>query len=80
MTAQQRKTAAQSATALKPDHLAGFRIGDHVRLPSIDAALIVTGLRPPSVLVLRAPSGAELRAGWQAVQRVRARSDIEGRR
>jgi hypothetical protein len=74
-----RLNSEQRAPAFAPDTLAGFRIGDSVRLPAIDATLIVTGLQPPSILVLRAPSGAELRAGWQAVQRVRTRTDIEAK-
>ena len=56
--------------------LAGFRIGDHVRLPSIDCTFEVIGLADP-LLVLRAPSGRELRAGWRAVQRIRTRSEIQ---
>lgn len=60
--------------------LAGFSVGDHVRLPNLDCTLIVIGFQPPSVLVLRAPSGRELRAGWAAVSRIRTRSEIEGRR
>lgn len=60
----------------KPDNLAGFKIGDQVRLPNISATLEVIDLQPPSLLILRAPSGHELRAGWQAVERIRTRSEI----
>lgn len=60
----------------QPDQLAGFRIGDHVRLPNIDATLIVIGFQMPSVLILRAPSGRELRAGWAACTKVRTRAEI----
>ncbi|TQE98439.1 MAG: hypothetical protein FKY71_13875 [Spiribacter salinus] len=60
----------------KPDTLAGFQIGDCVRLPNLDCPLEVIDLCPPSLLVLRAPSGHELRAGWRAVTRVRTRAEI----
>lgn len=58
----------------KPDNLAGIKIGDAVRLPNISATLEVIDLADP-LLILRAPSGHELRAGWQAVERVRTRSE-----
>ena len=69
--------AAPASEAWKPGNLAGFGIGDHVTLPSIDCTLIVVDLQPPSVLVLRAPSGRELRAGWQAVRKVRTRAEMD---
>lgn len=49
--------------------LAGFRVGDLVRLPCIDSPFVVVDFDPPSLLVLRAPSGRELKAGWRAVTR-----------
>lgn len=58
------------------DALAGFRIGDHVTLPGIAANFQVVGFQPPAVLILKAPSGKEVRAGWQAVRRVRTRAEI----
>lgn len=60
----------------RPDSLAGFKVGDQVRLPNIVAALEVIDLQPPSLLILRAPSGHELRAGWRVVQRIRTRAEI----
>ena len=60
----------------KPDHLAGFKIGDAVRLPNVECQFQVIGLQPPALLVLRAPSGREVRAGWQAVAKVRTRAEI----
>lgn len=72
--------AAQHAPAWQPDELAGFRIGDMVRLPSIDCALQVIDLQPPALLILKAPSGHELRAGWRACTRVRSRAEIEAGR
>ncbi|RFF29220.1 hypothetical protein [Wenzhouxiangella sediminis] len=62
----------------QPDTLAGFRIGDHVRLPSVDCPLRVVGLADP-LLILESPSGHRLRAGWRAVAKVRSRAEIEGR-
>ena len=64
----------------RPDQLAGFRIGDQVRLPNLDCTLEVIGLNPPALLILRAPSGHELKAGWRAVTKIRTRAEIEGSR
>ena len=72
--------AAQHAPAWQPDELAGFKVGDMVRLPSIDCALQVIDLQPPALLILRAPSGHELRAGWRAVSKVRTRADQDAGR
>ena len=72
-----RLNSEQRAPAWQPDHLAGFRIGDHVTLPNIAATFQVVGFQPPALLILRAPSGREVRAGWQAVAKVRTRSEIE---
>ena len=60
----------------RPDQLAGFKVGDFVRLPNIAATLQVIDLQPPAMLILRAPSGHELRAGWRAVERIRTRNEI----
>jgi len=75
MNSEQRAPAEQ---AWQPDTLAGFRIGDRVRLPSVDCTLQVVGLADP-LLILESPSGHRLRAGWQAVTKVRSRAEIEGR-
>ncbi len=48
--------------------LAGFHIGDAVRLPNIDCTFEVIALDDP-LLILRAPSGRELKAGWRSVSR-----------
>ena len=72
-----RLNSAQRAPAFEPDHLAGFKIGDAVRLPNVECQFQVIGFLPPALLILRAPSGRELKAGWQAVARVRTRSEIE---
>jgi hypothetical protein len=53
----------------QPDQLGGFRVGDRVRLPNIEAVFEVVAISDP-LLTLRAPSGREVRAGWQAVTRV----------
>jgi hypothetical protein len=75
---QQMKAMTKLASdQFKPDQLAGFRVGDQVRLPNIAAALEVIDLQPPAVLILRAPSGHELRAGWRAVTKIRTRQQIE---
>ena len=53
----------------KPDNLAGFRIGDKVRLPTVSSPLTVIDLQAPSLLVLESDRGHKLRAGWRAVTR-----------
>ena len=58
----------------KPDNLAGFRIGDYVELPNINALLKVIDLADP-LLILEAPSGHQLKAGWRQVRRVQIRND-----
>ena len=52
-----------------PDQLAGFRIGDRVRLSTVSSPLTVIGFQPPSLLVLESDRGHQLRAGWKAVTR-----------
>ena len=56
----------------QPEELGGIRIGDAVRLPNIDCTFEVIALDDP-LLILRAPSGRELKAGWRALTRVRTR-------
>ena len=68
--------AKLAGKAWRPDQLAGFKVGDQVRLPNISTALEVIDLQPPALLILRAPSGHELRAGWRVVQRIRTRAEI----
>lgn len=69
---------APASPEWQPDTLAGFRIGDHVRLPGVDCALRIVGLADP-LLILESPSGHRLRAGWQAVTKIRTKAEIEGR-
>ena len=61
----------------QPDQIGGIRVGDAVRLPNLECTFEVVGFADPLV-ILRAPSGRELRAGWQAVTKVRTRADMEG--
>ena len=53
----------------KPDNLAGFRIGDRVRLSTVSTPLTVIDLQPPALLILQSERGHQLRAGWRAVTR-----------
>ena len=53
----------------RPDHMAGFRIGDRVRLRTVSTPLTVIDFQPPSLLVLESDRGHQLRAGWKAVTR-----------
>lgn len=62
-----------SERAYQPDNVNGIRVGDAVRLPNIETVFEVIALADP-LLVLRAPSGKELRAGWSAVQKVRTQT------
>ncbi|MDT8320749.1 MAG: hypothetical protein RQ826_09525 [Xanthomonadales bacterium] len=62
-----RKQVELYAQLAQPEQLAGIRIGDAVRLPNIDTVFEVVRLEDP-LLILRAPSGRELRAGWRAVK------------
>lgn len=73
---EQVNALSRLAEPFKPDNLAGFRVGDHVRLPSIDVPMQVVGLADP-LLILQSPSGHQLRAGWQAVTKIRTRADQE---
>ena len=69
---------APASAAWTPDELGGYRVGDHVTLPNIATTFRVIGFQHPSLLILKAPSGRELKAGWQAVTKVRTRAEIEG--
>jgi hypothetical protein len=64
-----RLNSEQHAPAWQPDQIGGIKIGDAVRLPSIDCTFEVVAINDPT-LTLRAPSGREVRAGWRAVTRV----------
>ena len=55
------------------EELGGIRIGDAVRLPSIDITFEVVGFSDDALVDLRAPSGRLLKAGWRALTRVRTR-------
>ena len=56
----------------KPSSVAGFKIGDMVTLPNINARLKVIDLADP-LLILEAPSGHQLKAGWRQVRRTPTR-------
>lgn len=62
----------------KPDNLAGIRVGDYVELPNINARLKVIDLADP-LLILEAPSGHQLKAGWRQVRRVQTQADGHAR-
>jgi len=73
----QTDAMAELAKPWTPDNVGGIRVGDLVKLPAIDCTFEVIGLADP-LLILRAPSGREVRAGWRAVSKVRTRAEIEG--
>ena len=58
----------------RPDQLAGYKIGDAVKLPGMECTFQIVGLNPPALLLLQAPSGRQLQAGWRAVQRVKTQA------
>ena len=68
----------QRAPAWQPDQLGGIKIGDAVKLPSLECTFEVIGFQHPALLILKSPSGRQLRAGWRAVSRIRTRREIEG--
>lgn len=65
------------AAPWQPTELAGFRVGDCVKLPNIAAPLRVVGLADP-LLILESPSGHQLRAGWRACTKIPTRAEIGG--
>lgn len=67
-----RLNSEQKAPAFEPDNLAGFRVGDMVKLPNIPAAMRIKRLADP-LLILEGPGGREIKAGWRTVERVRVR-------
>ena len=58
---------APASDQWRADNLAGFRIGDKVRLQTISSPLTVIDFQPPSLLVLESDRGHQLRAGWKVV-------------
>ena len=68
---------APASAAWTPDQLGGYRVGDMVTLPSIDAPLRVVELADP-LLILESPSGHRLKAGWASCRKVRTRAEIGG--
>jgi hypothetical protein len=77
--ARPQSDQARLAEPWQPDQLGGIRPGDYVRLPNVDAPLLVIDLADP-LLILQSPSGHQLRAGWQAVTRIRTRDQIEAKK
>lgn len=67
-----REQVEQYARLWKPDHIGGIRVGDYVRLPNVECAFEVIELADPT-LILKAPSGKQIKAGWAAVKRVPTR-------
>ena len=61
-----RLNSEQHAPAWRPSEIGGIKIGDAVRLPSIEAVFEVVAINDP-IVTLRAPSGKEVRAGWQCL-------------
>lgn len=53
----------------QPDHLAGWRIGDEAEIPTL-GTVRVSALKPPSEILVEMQSGATVRVGWKALQRV----------
>ena len=66
--AQVQAMAKLAGDQWRPSELAGFRVGDAVRLPNIECTLKVVGLNPPALLTLEAPTGRRLQAGWRVVK------------
>lgn len=64
-----REQAEQYTRLWQPHQIGGVKIGDAVRLPSIDCTFEVVAIADP-LLILRAPSGREVKAGWQAVAKL----------
>lgn len=60
----------QTEACARLDHLAGFRVGDLVDVPTLGRCEVI-GLDHPSLLRLRTSTGATLKAGVLVCQRVR---------
>lgn len=56
----------------------GFEIGDAVRLPCMPTIFQVVGLKDPSLVEIRAPSGHVVKAGWRTLIRVKSHSHQPG--
>ena len=63
---EQTEQYAELAKPWQPSEIGGIRLGDAVKLPSIEATFEVVAINDPLV-TLRAPSGKEIRAGWQCL-------------
>jgi len=66
---EQVEAMRKLAEPRNPNKIGGIRIGDAVTLPSIDCTFEVIGIDDP-LLILRAPSGREVKSGWQSVRRL----------
>lgn len=64
-----REQTQAYAALYQPDELAGFRVGDLVDVPTLGRCEVI-GLIQPSLLKLRTSTGAEVKCGWRACQRV----------
>lgn len=69
-TEMMAKLSSSADNAWQPTELGGFKVGEPVKLSGIDTLFEIVRLNDPLV-VLRAPSGRELTAGWRALTRVR---------
>lgn len=49
----------------------GFKLGEPVRLPCMETIFEVVGLKDPSLVEIRAPSGQVLKAGWRTLIHVK---------
>jgi len=54
---------------MKPQALAGFKVGDLVDVPTIGRCR-VTALIPPSLIEVQTSGGGRCRCGWRALSRV----------
>jgi hypothetical protein len=54
----------------EPTQRNGFALGDAVRLPCMETIFEVIGLKDPSLVEIRAPSGHVLKAGWRTLIKI----------
>jgi len=54
---------------MKPDALAGFRVGDLCDAPTIGRCRVVA-LHPPALIEVQTAGGGRCRVGWRALTRV----------
>ena len=57
---------------MKPEALAGFKVGDLADAPSLGRVEIIE-LIPPSLLQVRTSAGGIAKVGWRALTRVEAK-------